>query len=55
MNPLRNLQDAYGRAIKERLQNQYALTYNNVYVDYPEYIESLKVEIAAKQQLENLV
>ena len=52
MNPLRNLQDLYGKAVKERLQNQYALTYNSV--DYPEYIESLKAEIDAKQALENL-
>jgi hypothetical protein len=49
-NPLKDIQNAYGAAIRNRLQLQYRLDTES----YPEYYEALKIEIAAKQALENL-
>ncbi len=49
MNPLKDIENAYGKAIKERLQLQYRLDPES----YPEYIIALKAEIQAKLDLEN--
>ena len=50
-NPLKNIENAYGKAIKERLQIQYSLIGVSLTDDY---YNALKVEIKAKQQLETL-